>query len=265
VTVQTKLPVTRRNRICALPWQVVAGVSALTPFLLGCASKTAEVVAAPTPDTVTVIDTVMVDAGGDATAALERRIARLQLQLMERDAQVEEFQRRLGEAIQEVVRSMAKLQTTASRAEAASAMAEAEIALDALRAAGPETAPIQQAEQLLQMSSTEFNRENYGGSLYLASEARSIARAGGGLLAGREGATLRAGEVPFALPLTVQTVRRSNVRDGPGLGFKILYTASSGTPLVGRSHTEEWIRVSDERGREGWIFHSLVRTRSEVP
>ncbi len=218
------------------------------------------------PDTVVVIDTVTVEASADPNPALERRIAQLQLQLMERDAQVVELQRRLNEAIQEVVRSMARLQTTASRAEAASAMAEAEIALDALRAAGPDTAPeIGQAEQLLQMSTAEFNQDNYGGSLYLASEARNIARAGEGRLAGGDGGAMRAGEVRFALPLSLETVRRSNVRKGPGLSFEILYTASPGTALVGRSHTEEWVRVSDEQGREGWIFHSLVRNRSEVP
>jgi uncharacterized protein YgiM (DUF1202 family) len=76
---------------------------------------------------------------------------------------------------------------------------------------------------------------------------------------------MRAGEVRFALPLSLETVRRSNVRKGPGLSFEILYTASAGTALVGRSHTEEWVRVTDEQGREGWIFHSLVRNRSQVP
>src|SRR2546425_8259366 len=44
-----------------------------------------------------------------------------------------DLQARLDEARQEVVRALAKLQTVASRAEAASAMAEAEIAVQSLR------------------------------------------------------------------------------------------------------------------------------------
>ncbi len=55
-------------------------------------------------------------------SVLEQRVARLELRLAERDAQIEDLQARLDEARQEVVRAMAKLQTVASRAEAASAI-----------------------------------------------------------------------------------------------------------------------------------------------
>src|SRR5205807_6866322 len=53
-------------------------------------------------------------------ADLEQRVARLELRVLERDAQIEEVQTRLDDARQEVVRAMAKLQTLATRAEAAS-------------------------------------------------------------------------------------------------------------------------------------------------
>jgi len=46
----------------------------------------------------------------------EQRVSRLELRLMERDAQVEDLQARLDEARREVVRSMAKVQTLATRA-----------------------------------------------------------------------------------------------------------------------------------------------------
>jgi len=67
--------------------------------------------------------------------ALEQRAARLELRVLEQEAQVSDLQTRLDEARREVVRGMAKLQSLATRAEAASGMAEAEIALQALRAA----------------------------------------------------------------------------------------------------------------------------------
>jgi uncharacterized coiled-coil protein SlyX len=106
-------------------------------------------------------------------SVLERRIARFELRLAERDAQVEDLQDRLDEARQEVVRALAKLQTVASRAEAASAMAEAEIAVQALRAAaGAQQAPdVSQAGKLLEQASAEFAKQNYGGALYLANQA----------------------------------------------------------------------------------------------
>ena len=67
--------------------------------------------------------------------ALEQRAGRLELKTLEQEAQIEELQDRLDDARREVVRAMAKLQSLATRAEAASGMAEAEIALEALRSA----------------------------------------------------------------------------------------------------------------------------------
>src|SRR5438128_11925632 len=106
--------------------------------------------------------------------ALEQRAGRLELKVLEQAAQVEELQRRLDDARREVVRAMAKLQSLATRAEAASGMAEAEIALQALRSASgsnsqaPTPAEYGQGMQLLQLATTEFDQQNYAGALYLA-------------------------------------------------------------------------------------------------
>src|SRR6266516_7048409 len=116
---------------------------------------------------------------------LEQRVARLELRLLERDAQLEELQTRLDEARQEVVRAMAKLQTVASRAEAASALAEAEIAM---QQGGPDVA---QATQLLEQGTAEFGKQNYGGALYLANQAKSVAGVGKGRVDDPERAALR--------------------------------------------------------------------------
>lgn len=200
--------------------------------------------------------------------ALEHRAARLELRLLERDAQVEELQGRLDDARREVVRAMAKLQSLATRAEAASGMAEAEIALQAVRAAGgggggnvapaPEAG---QAAQLLQLATAEFNKQNYAGALYLATQAKNAAAAGQERVASGERGALRPGEVSFALPLRLQTTARANVRDGPGAGFAIAFTLEVGTPLTAYSYLEQWVRVTDENGRPGWIYQGLIERR----
>jgi SH3-like domain-containing protein len=51
---------------------------------------------------------------------------------------------------------------------------------------------------------------------------------------------------------------RGNIREGPGTNFAITFAAEPGTMLTGYSYAEEWIRVSDETGRTGWVFRSLV-------
>src|SRR5512133_1887410 len=62
--------------------------------------------------TRTVRDTVVATSGRDPE--LERRVARLEMRLLEREAQVEDLQSRLDDARAEVVRAMAKLRTVAS-------------------------------------------------------------------------------------------------------------------------------------------------------
>jgi len=69
-------------------------------------------------------------------AELERRAAQLELQLMERDSVIDSLNARLDEALQEVVGAMGKLQSLTSRAEAASAMAEVDVALQSITSSG---------------------------------------------------------------------------------------------------------------------------------
>jgi len=232
---------------------------AFSVWLSACAGGTGP--ATPAPERV--VDTVVVRSAADA--GLEQRVATVQLQLLEREAQLEGLQRQLDAARREVVRVMARLQTLASRAEAASAMAEAEIGAQAVTgAAGAEDVPEAiEARHLLALSATEFADENYGGALYLASQARQVARTGEVRLSSGEQEDRQPREVLFALPVPLETTRRSNVRTGPGLGFRLLRTLDPATPLVGHSHTEEWVRITDSQGRDGWIFHNLVASPLE--
>jgi TolA-binding protein len=194
--------------------------------------------------------------------ALERRVAELELRLLEKEAQVDELQARLDETRGEVVRTMAKLQTVASRAEAASGMAEAEIALQSMKSAG--AAPAQEVSQvtsLVRQSSAEFNKQNYGGALYLAGQAKAIAGSSRGRTAGGSSGASRSGETPFAVPLRLKSTGRGNVREGPGTNFDVAFSLDKGTALTAYAYDDEWIRVTDEGGRSGWIIRSLVARR----
>lgn len=201
--------------------------------------------------------------------ALEQRAARLELNVLEQEAQVAELQSRLDDARREVVRAMAKLQSLATRAEAASGMAEAEIALQALRSANgsgsqaPPSPEYTQGTKLLQLATTEFDEQNYAGALYLATEAKNAAAAGQGRVAtdDRGGGSTRKGEVPFVLPLRLQTTGRANVREGPGSGFKVLFTLETGAAIVGYSYVDQWVRIKDETDRSGWIHQTLIDRR----
>ena len=230
--------------------------------LIGCAGH-APADPAPAPDSTPPPVRVVTETVTIRDRDLEQKVSRLELRVLERDAQVEDLQSRLDEARREVVRSMAKVQTLATRAEAASGMAEAEIALRTLRrSAGGQSAPeVARAVKLLEDATKEFNIQNYGGALWLANQAKSTAGVGRSRFAGGDPATARPGEVMFAVPLRLQTVSRSKVREGPGTAYRVIVTLESGTSLVGLSNVDQWIRVQDDSGRAGWVFWNLVQKR----
>jgi hypothetical protein len=195
-------------------------------------------------------------------AEIERHAAQLELQLMERDAVIDSLNTRLDDVLQEVVGAMGKLQSLTSRAEAASAMAEADVALQSITSSGRDSAESRQGLRLMQLSSAEFKRKNFGGALYLANQAKAAARTH--QLAGRRLGSMRSGETPFAVPVKLRASGRANVRNGPGTNFTVSFTAESSSPLSGLSYLGDWIRVTNDAGAEGWISRLLVVRRAET-
>jgi len=206
-------------------------------------------------------------------SALEQRAARLELRLAERDAEVEDLQARLDEAREEIVRTLAKLQTVASKAEAASAIAETEIAVQGLRAASPGGGGTQtgagtevgQSGALLQQASAEFAKQNYGGAVYLANQAKRAVSLGRSRLGGTgsDRPSLRSGEVAFAVAVPLRAIARGKMREGPGSTYRVLFTVEPGATLTGYSYVDQWVRVEDESGHAGWMYVTLVGRRGD--
>jgi len=203
--------------------------------------------------------------------SLEDEIAKNNLRILEKEAQIRELkgrlesqQKMLDEVIQEVVRAKAKLRSLESKAEAASEMAEAEIAVKALKvqlAARGEDPEVAKADQLLKMSVEEFQKENYGGVLYLTSQAKAQIKTSQMRLGDKKKLKSLEGEVLFAQPLPLQVLKNSNLRELPDLKSTVLTTLEKGTPLIGYSYKDQWVRVTREDGITGWIFQSLVGGR----
>jgi hypothetical protein len=203
--------------------------------------------------------------------ALKDKMAKIQLRLLEKDAQIKGLEERLtaqqkmlDEAVQEVVRAKAKLRSMESRAEAASNIAEAEIAVKALKiqlGGGEQDPDVIKAEQLLNMSALEFKKKNYGGALYLTSQAKSHIKARQMRLGGGQEMDYFRGEVLFAQPLPLQILKTDHLRERPDAKGKIVTKLQRGAWVVAYSYKGEWVRVRSEDGSSGWIFQSLVGGR----
>ncbi len=113
------------------------------------------------------------------TPEMDERLANPLLSLLEREAQIQNLEKKLDDAIQETVRSKAKLASQESRAEAASNLAEAEVGLKTLKnfIKGIEKRPdYMHLAQLMQTSTEELKKENYGGSLFLTNQIKAQLR-----------------------------------------------------------------------------------------
>ncbi|UCF19395.1 MAG: SH3 domain-containing protein [Gemmatimonadota bacterium] len=209
----------------------------------------------------------------DEIAGLESEASAAEAQLLEREIRIAELEVRLDnqrlvldETISEVVRTKAKLRGAESRAEAVSQMAEAEIALRGLadRPGGRRTEEYAKATELMEASGRAFEEENYGGAIYLVSQAKALITQGV-TSATRHDIVISADETRFQRPFRLRALKNSNVRVGPGLEYRVISTVSAGTSLVGYSYTGEWIHVGLEDGRDGWIFRPLVVSGPDQP
>ncbi len=197
--------------------------------------------------------------------ALKETNVELRLKLLERNAELMRLNQERNEAVQEVVRTKSKLRGIESRAEAASTMAEVEIALKQVKAAAAKAqqdpgSGIRKVEQLLTMGGTEFENSNYGGAIYLATQAKSLIGTRREQM-GAQNSSLQPGEVPFVFPIALKSLKKSNVRDGPGRAFGVLLTLPRETLVRGLSYKDEWVHVRLEDGRDGWMHYTLVDNR----
>jgi hypothetical protein len=213
-------------------------------------------------------------SSSDATIQdLEQKIAGLKIQLLEYETLIKENQgyaeaqqRRLDAAIIEVVRTKARLRSLESKAEAASTIAEAEIAVNALKkqAASSDIIPQEElstVDQLLKMSSSEFRSQNFGGALFLANQTKGQVRDLQMRMRGSPDTAAIEGETTFAQPLPLKLLKKSNLRKGPGVEHKILLTLEKDNLVTGYSRRGDWIRVTTSDGQTGWLFQSLVGAR----
>ncbi|HUU74404.1 MAG TPA: hypothetical protein VMW70_17385 [Burkholderiales bacterium] len=184
--------------------------------------------------------------------------AELYLQLLEKRAQLGRLTAQLGEAILEVVRTKAKLRSLESKAEAASDLAEAEIAVESLKSRGEiwESDPgVIKAVELTELSAREFEQGNYGGALYLTGQAKNVIKVAEARSVNLETQSMVEGEKAFALPLPLRLLDDSDVRQGPAESFGVEFSLPAGMNLIGHSYKGQWVRVKTGEGLSGWVYY----------
>lgn len=200
-------------------------------------------------------------------APQDREIARLQQTLAEKGAEIESLLAQqnvqaeaLTQSTGEVARAGVKLRRLATQADAASHLAEVEVALQGLWAQTHRpraAAQLVQAQRILDAGAVSFEQGDYGTAVEFAAQSQEII----GMVTGRRGTALAARdavEVPFQIPVALRTRIDSNLRAQPGRAASVLGIVPEGAPLQAQAYRGEWLRVRTAEGLTGWVFGPLL-------
>ena len=167
----------------------------------------------------------------------DRRQLRESLAAVRRDLEVTEM---------ELIRTKARLKGLETKAEASSAIAEANILLR--RAENRTGALLTLGQQSLARAEQLLLEENYGAASFFALKAQDLAT--------RAQDDTHRNDV--VLPLSVRVkVRRANLRQGPGLDQKVLTQVPRGTTLTVRRAEGDWFETAHGE-LTAWVSRTVV-------
>ncbi|MCB1856984.1 MAG: SH3 domain-containing protein [Gammaproteobacteria bacterium] len=192
-------------------------------------------------------------------ALRSREVAELRLQLLAKQAEINRSLAAHERALEEVVRTNAKLRSRDTRADTVSRIAEASLEIENARdRVGEEQQhTLEQAENLLESSREELDKGHFSSASYLADKALNLVRPLHALPEADSGLSLQE-ETRFATSLAMKTTRPSNVRERPERGARIRYQLERNRVVEAHAHSGRWIRISDEDGVEGWVYYNLL-------
>lgn len=198
-------------------------------------------------------------------------IARLRQDLATRDAELRDLRaaqreqvKTVQESTREVTRAKAKARRLATQAEAASYIAEVEVALKGLRASLPATSTSTLptlAQRILESTAEPFARSDYGAAMERAAQAEQlIAVAMDSELPPGSRARVPS-EVALQVVIPLKVSVNSNLRRDPQAKSPVVAVLKQGSLLTAFSYKAAWMRVATDDGRVGWIHEGQLGVR----
>lgn len=194
---------------------------------------------------------------------LSNKNARLELKLLEKQAEINQLMMSQQNAIREVVRAKAKLRSHSSKAGAVANVIETKMALKAVKVEHlneQQKSVLSQVNDLIMMSDKALDDGNIDGATFLSGKAHQLILT----IRTQDNNYGQSGEhietVTFLTPLTMETTKRSNVRDKPDIKSKVLFQLKSGFQVKALWYSDKWIYIEDDTNRKGWIYYQLLES-----
>lgn len=170
----------------------------------------------------------------------------------------------LQESTREVTRAKVKLRRLATQADAASYIAEVEVAQESLRASlgAKSTIPLMVlAQGLLASTAAPFAQGDYGAAMDRAAQAEQLFT----LVAHyqlRPGSRDRVpGEVPLQVAIPLKVNVEGKLRRQPLDKAPVVATLKRDGLLVAHAYKGLWMQVETEDGRSGWVEQARLGPR----
>jgi hypothetical protein len=201
----------------------------------------------------------------------KREIARLRQDVADRDAELRNLRvsqreqvKVIQESTREVTRAKVKLRRLATQAEAASYIAEVEVALESLRAAQGVTAKaplLDVAQAMIASSAAPFAEADYEAAKDRAAQAEQLVAAIANSRPPSRSRPWVPGEVLLQMPIPLRVTDESRLLRQPRRGARVTEELGKDRLVVARAYKGNWLRVDTEYGRSGWIEQSRLGVR----
>lgn len=273
-------------RVLARATRAWAALALLASLQLGCATRSAapEPQTAPAPpqepapleepaslEEPTPLEepaTIAVPPACPPCAQLRAENARLRTTLGEQEAELRELRARqhaqviaLEQQTRQAAQATTRLERLATRADAASSIAEVEVAIAGARSTAglaDDDARLAVAQGYLASSRRTFERGEYGAAIGLASRAAGLIAAASGT-AMRPAASHRTSAIAaFHPPVPMRVTIDSHLRHGPSARATARGVLRAGSTLLAVGRSGRWLRVEVGDGRAGWVYEPLL-------
>jgi hypothetical protein len=198
-------------------------------------------------------------------------ISRLKQDLASREAELRDLRssqrdqvKVIQESTREVTRAKAKLRRLATQADAASYLAEVEVALKALRATLPPSSAqplLALAQQLLESAAAPFAQGDYAAAMDRAAQAEQLVT----VVADSQiplGTRARvAGEIPLQVSVPLKVAADTHLRLQPAPKARVVAILKKDAAVTAQAYKGAWLRVETDDGRAGWIAQAQLAAR----
>jgi hypothetical protein len=219
----------------------------------------------PTPIPTTAPQSCM--AQQSEIERLKQLLAEKEALILSQQAHQQEQARELQATTRQATRAQVKLSRLATQPDAASTLAEVEVAMETLKSSkttAPQQALQTQAQRLLDAANTAYAKGDFAMAVDRATQSREIIDMVKGHRTGKASSTHRV-TVTFQAPLPLRTRIDSNLRQLPRGNAPILSVLKKDSALMALAYRGDWLRIKTEDGHTGWVLNRLVEARPDEP